>query len=147
MPVWRQLSLTHAGLEKLSTGGFGLTTIINVWSLEAFSRHFMLHLYSAHRATLVSDWVALFSNSNAAGTNECLDLSRRSCPPSGDRSLSYRRCFGSIARRARDSAAFWQQSSVGWMPDKIKKLSVDMGRRYPVTIRMTPLMGLLIRPV
>ena len=51
------------------------------------SRHFMLHLYSAHFATLVLDWVGLFSSSGAAGTNLCLDLSCRSCRLCGDRSL------------------------------------------------------------
>ena len=39
------------------------------------------------------DWEELFSSSNAAGTNVCLDLSCRSFPTSGDRSLSYRSCL------------------------------------------------------
>ena len=48
------------------------------------SHHSMFHLYYAHHAMLVSDWVGLFSSSSAAGTNGCLDLSFHSCPPSGD---------------------------------------------------------------
>ena len=86
-PVRRQLSLTHAGLRKLNAGGTGLTSLINVWSREVFSRHSMLHLYSGHPATLVPDWERTFSSSSAAGTNGCLDLSCPSCPASGDRSV------------------------------------------------------------
>ena len=41
-------------------------------------------------ATLMPDWAGSFSSSSGAGTNGCLDLGCRSCPPSGDRSLSYR---------------------------------------------------------
>ena len=54
-PVRRRLSLTHAGLGKLNSGGVGITSVINIWSLEAFSCDYMLHLYSAHRVTLVHD--------------------------------------------------------------------------------------------
>ena len=61
--------------------------LMNAWSLEAFSCHFMLHLYFAHRATLVPDWAGSFNSSNARGKNRCFDLSCRSCPPSGDRNL------------------------------------------------------------
>ena len=94
-PVRKLLNLTHAGLGKIILCGVGLTSLINVWSLEAFSRYSMLHLYSAHCVTPMPDWAGLFSSSNAAGTNECLDLSCCSCPPSGDRCLSYTRCSGS----------------------------------------------------
>ena len=90
--VRMRLSLTHAGLENLSFGGVGMTSLINVWNLEAFSCHSMLHLYSTHHATLVSDWAGLFRSSNAAGTNVCLDLSCRICPPSGDRILLCKKC-------------------------------------------------------
>ena len=89
------LCLPHVGLEKLISGGFRLTSLMNVRSQEAFSRHFMLYLYSAHRAILVPDWAWSFSSSSAAGTNGCLDLSCLSCPLSGDRSLLYRKCSGS----------------------------------------------------
>ena len=53
MPVWRQLSLTHAGQGKLNPSGVGLTSLINAWNLEALPCHFTLHLYSTFRATLV----------------------------------------------------------------------------------------------
>ena len=94
-PVRRQLSLTHVGLEKLNCGGVRLTPLINVWSREAFFRYSMLHLCSAHHATLAPDGAGMFSSSSVAGLNEWLDLSCRSCPPSGDRSLLYKRCSAS----------------------------------------------------
>ena len=72
-PVGRRLSLTHVGPGKLIPGGVGLTSLINVRSLEAFFRHSMFHLYSAHRATLTPDWAGSFSSSSAAGANGCLD--------------------------------------------------------------------------
>ena len=87
-PGWKQLSLTNAGLGKLNPGCVGIASLINIWSLEAFSRHSMLSLYFSHRATFVPNKAGLFSSSSATGTNGCLDLSCRSCPRSGDRSLS-----------------------------------------------------------
>ena len=107
----------------------------------------MLHLYFIHRATLVPDWMWSFSSFNAAGTNECLHLSCRCCPLSGNRILSYRRCSDSWAQRTKDSRAFWVQNSVGWMPDKIKRLSVGVGHRHPVTMGKASLMGLWKRRV
>ena len=55
-PVWRRLSLTHAGLEKLNPGGIGLTSLINVWESRVFFCHSMFYLYSAHHTKLVPDW-------------------------------------------------------------------------------------------
>ena len=84
-PVWRQLSLTNAGLQKLISSSVGLISLINVWSPEALSPHPMLYLYPTRYATLVPDKVGSFSSSNTAGTNGCLDLRYHSCPPSRDR--------------------------------------------------------------
>ena len=93
-PIRRRFSLTHAGLGKLNSGGVGLISSINVWSLEAFFCHSLLHFYSSHRSTLVPDWAVLFNSSSATGTNGCLDLNCRNCPPSKHRSFLYRRCSG-----------------------------------------------------
>ena len=71
-PVWRWLSLTLASLTKLIPCNVGLAFLINIYSIEAFSCHSILHLYSAHRATLVPDWAGLFSSSSAEGTNDVL---------------------------------------------------------------------------
>ena len=87
MPARRWLSLTHAGLGKLIPGGVGATSPINIWSQKAFSRHAMLHLYSAHRATLVHNRAGSSRSSSLAGTNECLDSNCRSCRRSGYRAF------------------------------------------------------------
>ena len=36
MLVWKQLSLTHAGLEKLILDGIEFASLINVWNQEVF---------------------------------------------------------------------------------------------------------------
>ena len=94
-PVRRRLSLTHASLENLNPGGVEPITLINVWLLKAISYYSMLHLCSVDRATLVPNWAGSFSNFNAAGKNGSLYLSCRSCPQTGGRSLSYKRCSAS----------------------------------------------------
>jgi len=53
-------------------------------------------------------------------------------------------CPGSMARRARDSLAPLRQSSAGWMT---ARLSADVGRWHPVTIRKALLMVGSIRQV
>ena len=94
MLVCRQLSLTHAGLGKLNPSGVRPTSLINVWSQKVFFCHSVLHLYSSHCATLMSDQTGSFCSSSggvaaaAAGGNECLDLRCYSCPLNGDRSPS-----------------------------------------------------------
>ena len=40
-----------------------------------------------------------------------------------------------------------QRSSAGWMPDRIGRNSVGVGRRHPVTMRMASLRHLSIRRV
>ena len=117
MPVRRWLNLTHEGLGKLNPGGIGLTSLINVWNGEVFSCHSMLHLYCAHRAILVLDWAELFSSSNAAGTNGCLDLS--CCYFHQVETEAFH--VGDVLVPGGDELktvrlAFWRQSSVGWTP-------------------------------
>ena len=55
-PIRRRLSLTYIGLEKLNSVGIELTSLINVWSREAFSCQSMLHQHLTYRATLVPKW-------------------------------------------------------------------------------------------
>ena len=50
------------------------------------------------------------------------------------------RCPGSMARCAGDSVAQLRRSSAGWMPVRVGRLSADVGRRQPVTIRKASLM-------
>ena len=80
-----------------------------------------------------------------AGTNVCLDLSCHSFPPSRDRSLLNIRGVMAPQRGEIETVRFFgRQSSIGWMPEKIKRLSVGVKRRHPVTKRKVSLMGLLI---
>ena len=53
-------------------------------SIESRGVFSQLHAPSIFRSLCytVSDWVGSLSNSNAAGTNGCLDFSCRSCPQS-----------------------------------------------------------------
>ena len=85
--------------------------------------------------------------SYAADTNGCLDLIRRAFRLGGQVSATWRRCPGSMARRARDSAAPLRQSSAGWVPVKIRRLSAVVGRRHPVTIRKASLVVRSMRRV
>jgi len=52
----------------------------------------------------------------AAGTNGCLDLSRRATALVGRVSAEWSRCPRSMARRPRYSVAPLRRSSAGWMP-------------------------------
>ena len=132
-PVQRQFSLTHAGLEKLISSGVGLISLINVWSREAFSRHSMLFLFSAHGATLVPDWAESFSSSNAAGTNGCLDFGCQSFHQVETGTFHIKSILV-LEHSELDTVKLFGGNSVGWMPDKIKSLSVAVGRRDQVTI-------------
>jgi len=82
----------------------------------------------------------------AAGTNECLDLRRRTSADvvhalDGQVSAERSRCPGSMARRAWDIVAPLQRSSAGWMPAKIWRLTTGAGCRHPVTIHKASLMA------
>jgi len=83
----------------------------------------------------------------ATGTNGCLHLRRCAFALDGQVSAEWKRCSGSMARRARDSVAPLRRSSAGWMPARMGRLSARVGRRHPVTIRMASLKGESIRRV
>ena len=40
-----------------------------------------------------------------------------------------------VALLAKESVAASQQSSVGWMPESIGRMSIGVGRRHTVTMR------------
>jgi len=65
------------------------------------------------------------SSSSATGTKGCLNLSSRCCVVGANRSRSWRKCSGSIARRARDSVDLFRRSSMGkffyWFYQKSRK--------------------------
>ena len=83
----------------------------------------------------------------AAGTNGCLDLRRCAFTLDGRMSAEWRSCPGSMARRATDGVAPLRQSSAGWMPATIGRLSDVVGSRHPVTIRKALLMAGSMRRV
>jgi len=62
-------------------------------------------------------------------------------------SAEWSRCPGSMARRVGESVAPLWQSSAGWMPARIGRLSANVVRRHPVTIRKTSLMTGSIRRI
>jgi len=77
----------------------------------------------------------------------CLDLRRRASALDGRVSAEWSRCPGSMARRPRDSVAPLRRCSADWMPARIGRLSVDVGRRHPVTIRKASFMAGSMRRV
>ena len=83
----------------------------------------------------------------AVGTNGCLDLRCRAFALDGQVSAEWNRCLGSIAQRARESMAPLRRSSAGWMPARMGRLSTDVGRRHPVTIRKALLVARSMRLV
>ena len=48
---------------------------------------------------------------------------------------------------AKESVASWRQSSAGWMPERTGRLSVEVGRRHPVTVRKASLRTLSMKRV
>ena len=76
-----------------------------------------------------------------AGTTGRLHLRRRAFALDGQVSAEWSRRAGSMAGRARDSVAPLPRCSAGWMPARIGRLSVGVGRRHPVTVRKASLMA------
>jgi len=111
-----------------------------------FFCHSIFHL-SAQKAEVALDLSRSFSSSSAAGTKECFDVSSRCCIIGVNRSRSWRRCSGSIARRARENVALFRRSSVGVIPARTKRLSIEVGRRHPATNHKVSCMGLSSRRV
>jgi len=62
-------------------------------------------------------------------------------------SAGWSRCPGSMTRPARDSVAPMRRSSADWMPARIGRLSANVGRSHPVTIRKASLMAGSIKRV
>jgi len=78
---------------------------------------------------------------------ERLDLRRCVFALGGQVTAEWSRCSGSVAWRARESAAPLRRSSAGWMPARIGRLSAGVGRRHPFTIRKASLMARSLRRV
>ena len=83
----------------------------------------------------------------AAGTNGCLDLRRRATALDGRLNAEWSRWPGSMTRRPKVSVVPLRRSSAGWMTASVGRLSADVGRRHPVTIRKASLMTWSMRRV
>ena len=83
----------------------------------------------------------------AGGINGCLDLRRLAFPIDGQASAKWNRYPGSMGRRDGDSVAPSWRNSAGWMPARIRRFSVGLGRKYPVSVRKASLMTESMRQV
>jgi len=110
-PVRRRFSLIQEGLVRVISRGEGQGNGISVWRREVFFCHSVFQLCSVQKAAVVLDLSRSFSSSSAAGTKGCLNLSSCCCVVGVNKNRSWRRCSGSIARRARDSVALFRRSS------------------------------------
>jgi len=135
-PVRRRLSRTQALLGRVIPGGCVPVSGIEVRSFVGLYAYCTFHWWSPHCAARMLLSEKLMSCC-AAGTNGCLDLRHCAAGPDGRVSAEWSRCPGSMTRRPRDSVALLRRSSAGWMPARIGRLSTDVGRRHPVTIRMS----------
>ena len=137
-PVRRQLSRTHAILGRVIPGGCVLMSGMKVRNLVVFSNtsHFIGDLLRAPylcccpqmNVWVVVRWVQMGVSIGDAVhfypvKRWVVRAEWSSCCPS------------SLARRARDSVAPLRQSSAGWMPAGIWRLSAGVGRRHPVAVR------------
>ena len=88
------------------------------------------------------------SSLRVTGTKECREPSLSSWAVVGLNINKWSKCFGSIRQRyARERVTPCRRSSAGWIPARIGKQSVDVGRWHPVTILMASLRTLSTRQV
>jgi len=104
-PVRRQFSLTQEGLCRVIPGGEEPGD--GVCGSEKYFSTIPYSTYPFQKVAVVLNLTRSFSSSGAAGTKKCLDLSSHCCVASVNKSRSWRRCSGSIARQARDSVALF----------------------------------------
>ena len=139
-PVRRWLSWTTPVHRTTIPGRWVPVSRMNVRSLVKFSNYSAFHRWSTQSAAcmllLLSDKLM---SCCAAGTNRCLDVRRHASALGGQMGAEWSRCPGSMARRARGSATLLRRSSTGWMPARIGRLSVVVGRRHPDTVRQVSL--------
>jgi len=133
-PVRRRLSRTQALLWRVIPGRWVPVSRMRMRSFMVLSVHTAFHWWSAYfavRFLSLSDEQMICC---AASTNGCLDLRRRAFALDRPVSAEWSRCPDSMARGAMDNVvAPLRQRSAGWMPARIGRLSVGVGRRHPVT--------------
>ena len=90
----------------------------------------------------------LCNNFRAAGTNECLHFSLSLLAASDSIYWPCRMLSGSKKLRlAKENVAPWRRSSTGWIPERTGRLSVGVGRRYLVAMRIVSSRTLSIKRV
>jgi len=139
--VRRRLSWTQALLRRIASVGWVSVLVMKIRSLVGLSAHSMFYWWStqcAARMLLLSEELM---GCCVAGTNGCLDLRCRGFALNRQVSIEWSKCPGSTARCAKDSVAPMRQSSAGWMPARIGRLSAGVGCRHPVIICKVSLMA------
>ena len=154
--TWAQTSDTGAETVKPDPGfslechsgglvpGMKMRSLVVV-SLVGLSAHPPFHWWSAQCAArmLLSDELMSCCATSLKGVSiwSAVICSRWQV------SAGWSRCPGSMARPARDSVAPMRRSSADWMPARIGRLSANVGRSHPVTIRKASLMAGSIKRV
>ena len=107
-------------------------------SLVRLFAHSVFHWWSTQCTArrLLSDELM---SSCVVGTVGCLDLRRCASALNGRVSTEWSRCPGAMARCTRHNVVW--RSSIDWIPARIGRLSADVGRRHPVTIRKASFMA------
>ena len=108
----------------------------------------MFHVKFVYWAARMPNSDKLCNNYRLAGKNGYLDFSLFLLAVWDSVSWLCRIWPGSKELRlAKESVAPWRRSSAGWMPERIERFSVGMGRRHPVTMRKASLRTLSMRRV
>ena len=106
---------------------------MKVRSLVVLCNHSAFYRWSAQNAALLLLSSVELMSCCAVDANGYVNLRCRAFPLGGQVSAKLSRCPGSMARRARDSVGPLRRSSAGWMPARLGRLSVGVGRSHPVT--------------
>jgi len=130
--VWHQCGGGWAGptlflAGPFQRGGSGM----KVQGLVVLSNLSVFHRWSVQSAALLSLSSDELMSCWAVGTNGCRNLRCHAFPLGGQVSAEWSRCPGSMGQCAKTL----RQSSAGWMPARIGRLSAGVGCRHPVTIR------------
>ena len=147
-PVHRRLSLIQAARGKPIPTGLTPVLGTKAWSLEAFSQYSVFHLWFVHSEAQMPNLARLSKRFRAADTNGRLDFSLTWRVSEDPLKRPYKIWSGSRDPRwAKESIAPIRRSSDGWMSESIRRLSVGVGRRHPVTMRKASFKTLSMRRV
>ena len=147
-PVHRRLSLTQAARDKPIPTDLAPVSGTKARTKEAFSQYSVLHLWFVHSETQMPSLARLSKRFRAADTNGRLDHSLTWRVSENPLKRPYKVWSGSRDLRwAKESVAPIRRSSAGCMPESIRRWSVGVRRRHPVTMRKASLKTLSMRRV